>query len=67
MAFFVIDEKAEKERSQAIEKSEQDRARREARHTPKGANTPPGWKAWRRPGDDETDRELLSRQQKGRI
>lgn len=66
MRFFVIDEKAERERAEAVERSEQDRARREAaNHKPTGR--PADWKAYRRVSDDEVNNEILSKQQKGRI
>ncbi len=48
MGFFVIDEKAEQERSEAIERSEASRTLREAANRKPPAR-PADWKAYKRP------------------
>lgn len=63
---LLFDERAEKKRAEATERAEQSRAERKARYEkPKGSNTPPGWKPYRRPSEDEVDQEILHKTKKG--
>jgi len=66
----LLEPEAEKARAEAIERSEQSRAEREAKYNkPKGANVPPGWKPHKRPAEIEAelDSEISIKTKKGII